>query len=227
MIQPAEITRGKTTWPICVAVIFLMWPLSAKAAESLEGWTQRLHIIGKAARYLQGIELNPLEHGTTFEITSELIQVNLALGDTTAQSITLVPSSAADEFKIEQQYETSLSISDEGPHMDLVHWKHYVSSWTEVEKTADLQFRSREVFGNEFPDTTQAEIVEAARRELKLWSQEGFQSERWIELAGQCKDPWTEPCGIGVSKVRLKIKVREAGEWKEIQMLEFVVPMGC
>jgi hypothetical protein len=211
-----------------IAFLICLLFLRSAEAQSLEGWTQRLQIVGEAARYLQAIELKPIEHETTFEITSEIIRINLALGDTTAKSITLVPSSAADEFKIEQQYETSVSISAEGPHMDLVHWKHYLSPWSEIEKIGDLEFRSREVFGNEFPPTTQAEILEAARNELKLWSKQGFEAEEsWIERAGQCEDPWTEPCGVGVSKVRLKIKVREAGEWKKIQTIEFVVPMGC
>ena len=221
--------RSKRTALISFLTFLLLHSWPSAEAQSLEGWTQQLHIIGKASKYLQAIKLNPVEPETTFEITSDVIRVNLAVGETSAHAIMLISASdASTEFKIEQQYETSLTISAEGPHMDLVHWKHYLSPWSEIEKTGDLEFRSRQVFGNEFPMTSRTEIIEAARNELKLWSQQGFDAEEnWIERAGQCDDPWTEPCGVGVSKVRLKIKVREAGDWKDIQMIEFVVPMGC
>lgn len=46
------------------------------------------------------------------------------LGESIEGQILKVDNLTLDELKIEQRYETSISIQNEGPHCDLTNWKH-------------------------------------------------------------------------------------------------------
>ena len=71
-------------------------------------------------------------------------------------------------FKIEQRYETSLTIMNEGPHIDLLDWKHYISERKELETGDGLTFLSKEVSSEEFPEVSQTEIVKTVRKEAEV-----------------------------------------------------------
>ena len=125
------------------------------------------------------------------------------------------------EFKIEQQYETSLVVSDEGPHMDLDDWKHYRSPWREIKSLGDGKFltlKLSEADMNRFPAVTMQEVYrEVSRRD----------GGRWGKLIRQAKTLNDGPLMVLVSKFSLRVKVKADGEWVVLKLLEFFLPMGC
>jgi hypothetical protein len=195
----------------------------------------RIETAGRAARYLRAIELIETtdlwdSSETTIELgTDTLTRIDLGFGDAPERRIVLAPvPGSSPRFRIEQQYETSVSLAAEGPHMDLVDWKHFVSTWEPLDEVASHTFVSRDVVSDEFPEVTTQEIVEAVEAESRAWEAQGwFEGDRWIRLAEQCRTPWTYPCGVAVSTVRLRISVRAAGRWKLLHTIEMTVPMGC
>src|SRR5688572_31178406 len=61
---------------------------------------------------------------------------DLELGDSVEGAILELvsePSNLA-SFSVQVQYETSVTIMNEGPHLDLVEWKHYTSEWRNIER---------------------------------------------------------------------------------------------
>jgi hypothetical protein len=197
--------------------------------------THKIKMKGEASVYLNEMEIlnkdkKPLSEDAIIKQESDgSIRVSLGLSDPIAKLIILHPRSIKKcQFRIEQQYETSVTIMNEGPHMDLVNWKHHVSDWEILEEINENIFLSKDVSSNEFPDVTTDEIVEATKQQITVWAKDGYGSnQKWIELAKKCKNSFEYPCGVGVSKVRLKISVKDGDSWKEINIINLIVPMGC
>src|SRR5688572_20552919 len=75
--------------------------------------------------------------GLDIPLKQEEIAVDVELGDTIfGQAIVLVPRNGTEQknFRIQAQYETSLTILNEGPHLDLLDWKHFRSEWSDLEQ---------------------------------------------------------------------------------------------
>ncbi|MCP4345382.1 MAG: hypothetical protein GY795_07635 [Desulfobacterales bacterium] len=127
------------------------------------------------------------------------------------------------KFIVERQYETSLTLSGEGPHVDLLKWKHFISDWKLLSRIENNIFQSNIVSSSEFPKVKTGEIVQAVKAVLKGYKH----ADGWIGLAKKCKGPNNYPCRVGVSKIRLKISVIKKN--KKLSMLTIVydVPMGC
>lgn len=222
---------------LCLAGVTLAAPIYLAplfADSSGPDFNPIVKIKGAGARYLQKIEImNPYgrdyDYGTVLTYESDgTIQIDLGLGEWVSKVNLRPASSASVEFRVEQQYETSLTLMDEGPHMDLRNWKHHVSAWEPLEQRSGLSFALKDVDVKEFPKVEGSEIVEATIVESKRWKAQGYPgSDRWIAAAKKCESATTYPCGVSVSKVRLKISVKESGEWKPIQIVELVLPMGC
>lgn len=125
------------------------------------------------------------------------------------------------KIRIYQSYETSLSLMDEGPHMDLTDWLHFTSPWEPV-PVKNWQFSSLEYQESQyqkFPEVNNEEILEAVRTRVT--------NEKWLELARDCQDPQSYPCGVSISRYFLKLEVQEAPDsvWEKVVVFE--VPMGC
>lgn len=202
----------------------------ALASRALAGapervFSARIEPTGAAATYLEAIEVLNADGGThdpetTLErVSGDVIRINLALGESVAKRITLIPRHETSAgFRIEQQFQTSLTVMNQGPHMDLRGWRHHVSGWKPIEMSGPLVFVSRDASSEEFPRVTTKQIVAAVEAESRKWAAEGYaEGDGWIRLAKQCTDATTYPCGVSVSEVRLRIRVKEGGRWKTIQ----------
>lgn len=125
------------------------------------------------------------------------------------------------EFKVEQQYENSMTISDEGPHLDLTDWKHFTSEWTPLESIGQNKFRSLTLEERDrarFPKVTQAEIYSAV---LKRGG------KRWAELAKTCKGPDDGWCIVTTSRISFRISALTGGNWVVVHQVDLNMPMGC
>jgi hypothetical protein len=162
--------------------------------------------------------------GLDIPLEQEKIAVDVELGQTVyGQSVVLVPGSGSERrsFRAQAQYETSLTIMDEGPHLDLLDWKHYRSEWKDLEQVGSLEFRMptyTEEDESRFPTVSSEEIYQAA---LKAGG------SHWAEGVKQVQGPNDYPAGVGISIVRLRILVQEGREWRELHQIELRFPMGC
>lgn len=172
-----------------------------------------------------------LRHDPETELTEQTFEAagrstfdrDLELGESIENQIISLDRSAGDTraFRVEQQFETSMAIGDEGPHIDLVNWKHYTADWKAIEKVGENRFltaRIPEADTQRFPSVTAQEIHQVI-------SKAG--GKRWGDLARQCKTPFVGPCYVGLSRISFRISANENGVWKEIHRINFSIPLGC
>ncbi len=152
----------------------------------------------------------------TVKLHQGYAQVLLELGDELGE-IRLDENA---HYRVHQETQTSLSLMDEGPHIDLVNGQHGT-----VERP--LRTRMKNVFlfnpnykSIPFPKLSAQEISEAV-------SQVKGVDQRWVKLALTCKDPHSYPCGVGPSRYRFTIEKRIGKEWFVVGTLDVIPPMGC
>lgn len=125
------------------------------------------------------------------------------------------------EFKVEQQFETSMSVSDEGPHLDLTNWKHYTSEWQEIKRLDENRFLTSQISESDyqkFPKVTNKEIYKAVLKDG---------GKRWADYARSCKTSNDGACSVSVSRISFRIKAKENGEWNVIHKINVFIPLGC
>jgi hypothetical protein len=72
-------------------------------------------------------------------------------------------------YRMFQRYRTSMSISAEGPHLDLVDWRHFDSPWIPLDFLGGKSFRTApadQMQDSRFPSTTKSDIIKEVRRRL-------------------------------------------------------------
>lgn len=157
-------------------------------------------------------------------IHSDTIIVELGLvSEISGQLYSLELNKSVKSVAIFQNYETSLTLMDEGPHIDLINWKHHKSDWKRLEVTNN-NFRTLKYSNAEndmFPDVTTDEILSALRDHLNV------QDNRWTELAKQCSNANSYPCGVSISRINLKIELTRVDGTTSLKHIIFEVPMGC
>ena len=123
-----------------------------------------------------------------------------------------------------------MAIGNEGPHIDLLDWKHCASAWKVLTPGKAGEFvlpMPTEAEASCFPPATSAEIAAALRQALRGYGMQDAEGERWLQLAASVAVPGDAPSYIAVSKVRLRIETRDAKGGSETITLEFMLPMGC
>lgn len=143
-------------------------------------------------------------------------RVDLELGDT-LKSIVI---EGEGEYIVIQQTETSVTIMNEGPHYDLVDWKHGYSKKMDLLKKGNEHFYLDHKDKIEFPKVDLSELVKEAKR---------VGGEQYETIAKQCKSPKDYPCGVSPSKhiFWIKEKVKGKKNHKELGVIELIIPMGC
>jgi hypothetical protein len=143
------------------------------------------------------------------------------LGSTVQGKFVLVNSSVFENITIEQQYETSMTVMNEGPHLDLLNWKHYTSDWVELKKVDENIYKSIKYSNNDyssFPDFTEDELYEYI-------NSIGF--PKWANLV---KNPTFQDGSHytpGISSIRFRITgIDEKGE-QITKYIECEIAMGC
>ena len=180
------------------------------------------------------IELRRLD--PDFEIEERIIpyeeggpkstDIELTLGESIERQLIVINSPAKQEFKVEMQFETSMAIGDEGPHIDLLDWKHYTSPWRTINPGVggvnDNKYYVPELIEPEFtrfPSATTNELVAALRK--------SGAGKRWIDHARTCTGPNSGPCYVSTSRISIRISVKQNTGWKTAHTLNFSIPMGC
>lgn len=175
------------------------------------------------------LSVDLVRHDPEYELTERTLaavakmSVDLDLGETIENQVIVLNPHPKDsrEFRVEQQFETSMAIGDEGPHFDLTDWKHYTSKWEEIQKLEENKFLTA---GISESDSTRFPYVstETIRKAVASRS-----DSRWLKLAGKCATPNSGPCYVSVSRISFRVSARENDGWKPIHRIDFSMPMGC
>ena len=139
------------------------------------------------------------------------------------QEISIVGGDKASQFRIFERYRNSMTVMGEGPHLDLVDWRHFDSEWMPLDQLDQRRFRTLEsdrMDCSKFPPTTQAELISAVRKRAADWPEA-------IELAKTCRSPHHEPCAVGVSSLYFRIEKQAGDGWIQVGIVEVLIPMGC
>lgn len=158
-------------------------------------------------------------------------RIDLELGDEPYGAVlNLDSATSAGNHRVFVQFETSLAIGDEGPHLDLLDWKHCLSAWQTLKQSAGGGFvlpHPSAAQASCFPPSTIVELELALRSALQANGIPEPDRQRWMTLADSMKFPGDAPSYIGISKVRVRIDERADGQWKQVTTLEFMLPLGC
>lgn len=128
------------------------------------------------------------------------------------------------EYRIFERYRTSMSISAEGPHLDLVGWRHFDSPWTSLKTLGPKRFRTLatdQMEESRFPSTTKAEIMKEVRRRV------GDEWPAVLEPIKDCHGPNDGACLVSISSIYLRIQKKVRNQWVNVGLVEIRIPMGC
>ncbi len=155
-------------------------------------------------------------------ITTDTVYADIDLGETLEGQLIAVTSMHLIDIKVEQAYETSVSISNEGPHCDLIEWKHYVSPWETLKQNRDGQFVAL-TYSEEQRSTFIPVSVNEIREIVKLQC-----SEDWVSLLSNCKKITDYPIGVGISNYLLRISGKRLEDGKKVsRIIVLSAALGC
>lgn len=157
-------------------------------------------------------------------------QVSLEVGDEIYGAfLRLTPRDAGAEYRVRVQFETSLAVGDDGPHIDLVDWKHCVSEWKLADTAGQFMFvlpAPNEQESGCFPSVRATDITAATRAALVREGMEDSVSH-WLGLLAPVSKAGDHPTYVGISKVRMRVEALRKGQWVEVTTVEFLMPLGC
>ncbi len=170
------------------------------------------------------LEIEPLELWEQSKLLDRTFlaesEVDIEIGETLEGSTIKVTNAQLSNIKMEMQFETSITIMNEGPHCDLVNWKHYTSDWSKL-STAETNIFQAASYSTQdwerFPEVTVDEILAAVKQ----------QCPGWEEHARTIKSPNDYPSSVGVSRYFLRITGTDKTGKLITRVLTFNVPMGC
>jgi len=156
------------------------------------------------------------------QFNKDTIRLYPELAETIDGKSISIASSTVSEFTIEQRYETSVTIMNEGPHCDLTEWKHYSSNWKRLHQKEDGTFIADTYTDDDysrFPQVSIDELNQAVREHC---------GDNWLEYIQNIKSPHDHPSTVTISRIFLKINGRQKDTGKIVTRLIIIeMPMGC
>lgn len=156
------------------------------------------------------------------QIQTDTAYVYAGVGENIEGQLISVSSTQLTDLIIEQRYETSITIMNEGPHCDLREWKHFYSEWKPLQTNSTGQF-----VGDSYSEKEHQKFPDFSITELKQKVKEQC-GEEWYKLVANISQPIAYPCAVTISHYYLRI----TGKHKTSQqtLTKFIIieaPMGC
>lgn len=144
------------------------------------------------------------------------------LGSTIEGQLLVVLCENLSQVNVEQSYETSVTISKEGPHCDLLNWKHYYSDWKTLNTNENGAFIC-EIYSQE--DNEKFPKIEISNLQQEVRKQCG---EDWQLLINDIKSPTEYPSSVSISRYFLKVTgIRKDNGQLISKIIVIESPMGC
>ena len=134
--------------------------------------------------------------------------------------IIIIKNTNLKNIKLFQGYETSITIMDEGPHLDLIDWKHYYSEWSELKSLNNNYYRI-----NSYTYEESQKFIEINMEKLKD-AVLIYGDDRWYDLVRESTSLTEYPCGVKISKIFIKISGEKEQNTLD-KLIIFNIPMGC
>lgn len=162
------------------------------------------------------------ENGTLKRTHKDTVKIDLDIGELLTGNKISVLNSDYDQIRIFQKFENSVTIMNEGPHCDLVDWKHYYSDWIELKQPYKYVFEAITLTAEHTEKFIPVNLDEF-KNAVSLHC-----GNSWTELIKNINSVNEYPCGIGTSRIFLKLVLRNSKtNILEEKIIEFEVPMGC
>ncbi|PCK01947.1 MAG: hypothetical protein COA42_22655 [Alteromonadaceae bacterium] len=150
----------------------------------------------------------------------EITSAYLELGDDLSLLNVAITAKAKEKFRVQLQLETSMTVMNEGPHLDLTGWKHCTTDWIMAKKLSEFKFalpNFEEIDISCFPKVSSEEIKEEV---LKRGG------EHWVKVIEEAPSEYSAT-DVGISSARIKVEKLVDGKWLLVTVLDFYVPLGC
>ena len=164
------------------------------------------------------IEDEKLGNKTHFE--KAIIEVDI--GDSPEGNKIKIYQSKYSKVEIFQQYETSITIMNEGPHCDLVDWKHFYSEWEKI----PFNSKGNYFYSLNYNTSENERFINVSVEELKKEVKQNC-GENWFELIKNIKKVNEYPSGVSISRILFKIILTDKNGTKNERIISFEIPMGC
>jgi hypothetical protein len=156
------------------------------------------------------------------KIQSDTIKYTVELGDTPEEKMLYIkPFIHYKKVEVFQSYTTSMTVMNEGPHCDLVNWKHYSSDWVPIRLKGNNTFQIcsySEEDRDVFVDVQIDELVKAVGTRC---------GNSYAELVKDIQSITQYPIGISISTIYLKIIVTDLENNTIEKIIAFEFPLGC
>lgn len=136
------------------------------------------------------------------------------------------------EVNVSYRIETSITVMDEGPHCDLINWKHGATSWEKLEQIPEYNLEELNYTHFEFkinprtkegtlpfPTVEMDEIKQAVKNSC---------GSVWSDLLNNAKTHYESPCAVGISAYIFRVEIiQPEGKKNSYKYLKIPVDMGC
>lgn len=156
------------------------------------------------------------------QIQKDTVEIYAELGETIEGQLISVSSDQLINLTIEQRYETSVTIMNEGPHCDLTDWKHFYSEWKLLKSNNAGQFTCDKYSEKEYEIFPKISIDDLKN---KVKEQCG---DEWFKLVEKVKTPTEYPSGVSISRYYLRVTGQRKDNGQTVTKLIVIeTPMGC
>lgn len=142
----------------------------------------------------------------------------------------LAADGAADRYRVSVQFETSMGLSGEGPHIDLRDWKHCRSRWYPAPPVGADGFRlpvANDADRDCFPPATRDELRRAVQAAMTAQAWDPGVGRHWLALVDRVPRLGEFPSYVAISTLRVRVEHRVGDAWRVLTTVALQVPMGC
>uniref|UniRef100_UPI004048DFDA hypothetical protein n=1 Tax=Algoriphagus sp. TaxID=1872435 RepID=UPI004048DFDA len=156
------------------------------------------------------------------QIQKDTVEIYAELGETIEGQLISISSDQLTGLTVEQRYETSVTIMNEGPHCDLTDWKHFYSDWNKLHANSKGQFTCDKYTEKEYEKFSKISIDDLKQ---KVKEQCG---DEWLKLVEKVKTPTEYPSGVSISRYYLRVTGQRKDNGQTVTKLIVIeTPMGC
>ena len=171
------------------------------------------------------IKIKDLKSTDEFKVKSffdaDTVSVDVELGDSPEGKTLLLNNKNYKRVSIFQQFENSISITNEGPHCDLTEWKHYYSNWEPIEQINRGTYKTLKYNEEDWTKFINVSIEELKQEILDYC---GSDLVKHIKDAKSIKE---YPFSVSTNRIFLKILITDSNDNIIEKIIEFRIPMGC
>lgn len=162
------------------------------------------------------------EEGRMAQIQKDTVEIYAELGETIEGQLISITTDQLTDLTVEQRYETSVTIMNEGPHCDLTDWKHFYSDWKRLEVNNAGQFicdQYAEKDYEKFPKVSMDDLKQKVKEQCGV---------EWFKHVENVKTPTEYPSGVGISRYFLRVTGQRKDNGQTVtKWIVVEMPMGC